>query len=146
MTRSRDSRKTAGQTAALAAGPAPHADRGGCVAVAGPSAKSARVLAKECQLQHLPEQHTSFPKASDPKGKTREASQPHVWRYQAKSHPSMRPARLCCCQTPIKPRWHGESRRSNSASLRRRPLRKGFDYDPNEPLRLVKPRKSEVDR
>jgi len=99
------------------AGPAPHADRGD--ASPWPDLRRNRAgTGERVPAQHLPEQHTSFPKASDPKGKTREASQPHVWRYQRSRIPAC--DRLgCVAANAINRGGTEKSRRSNSASLRR---------------------------
>jgi hypothetical protein len=104
----------------------------------------ARVLADECQLSTCPSNIHHFLKlrtrnaklakrASLTSGDTSEVASQHVTGSAVLlPTPSTAVARRIAALKQRKPAPT--------------PVSEGFDYDPNEPLRLVKPRKSEVDR
>jgi hypothetical protein len=107
-------------------------------------AEIARVLAEECQLSTCPSNIHHFLKLRTRKAKL-------VRRAGVTSDDTSEVASQHVTGSAVLQRTPSTDVAQRIAALKQRkplppPVSEGFDYDPNEPLRLIKPGKSEVDR
>ncbi len=108
-------------------------------------AEIARVLAEECQVSTSPSNIHHFIKL-----RARKAKLPRQTSARSAVSSTVASPRVSTGTTVLPPMPSTDVARRIAALKQRKPApppaSEGFDYDPNEPLRLVKPGKSEMDR
>jgi hypothetical protein len=108
-------------------------------------AEIARVLAEECHLSTSPSNIHHFMKL-----RARKANLPRQTGARSGVSSTVASPQVTTGSTVLQPTPSTDVARTIAALKKREPApspaSEGFDYDPNEPLRLIKPGKPEVDR